>query len=74
MSDPSKPAGPAPPPPPMMCAKCQLALLPGQVMVSYMGNQFPVELLKCPQCGIVYVPEDLATGKMLRVEQALEDK
>jgi uncharacterized OB-fold protein len=30
--------------------------------------------LKCASCGTVFVPEDLATGKMLQVEQALEDK
>jgi len=63
-----------PPAPRLTCAKCKQDLVPGKVMVSYMGNSFPVELLKCPECGIAYVPEELATGKMLRVEQALEDK
>jgi hypothetical protein len=42
--------------------------------VSYMGNSFDVDLLRCPQCGITFVPEDLAVGKMLQVEQALEEK
>ena len=58
----------------MTCAKCKQDLVPGKVPVSYMGNSFPVELLRCPVCGIAYVPGDLATGKMLQVEQALEDK
>ena len=35
---------------------------------------FPVELPVCPQCGFVYVPEELALGKVLSVEKALEDK
>ena len=28
----------------------------------------------CPSCGMVLVPEELATGKMLEVEKILEDK
>jgi len=58
----------------LSCAKCKQELVPGKVAVSYLGNTFPVELLKCPNCGLVFVSEDLATGKMLQVEQALEDK
>ena len=39
-----------------------------------MGNAFPVELPVCPRCHFVYVPEELALGKVLKVEKALEDK
>lgn len=60
--------------PSLSCEKCQRELVLGKVTVSYLGNSFPVELLKCPGCGITFVPEELATGKMLQVEQALEDK
>ena len=60
--------------PEIMCAKCQQPLVPGKVKASYLGNSFEVELLRCPGCGFVYVPEALALGKMLQVEQALEDK
>ena len=35
---------------------------------------FPVEMPVCPKCGFVYVPEELALGKVLAVERALEDK
>lgn len=59
---------------PIVCGKCQLELAPGKVNGTYLGNTFTVELLRCPGCGFVYVPEDLALGKMLQVEQALEDK
>lgn len=59
---------------PWLCARCGRPLEPGQVKVSYLGNAYPVELLKCKQCGLVLVPEDLALGKMAEVEQALEDK
>jgi hypothetical protein len=60
--------------PELVCAKCQLPLVAGKVNVSYLGNSFPVDLQRCPGCGFVYVPEALAAGKMLQVEQALEDK
>jgi hypothetical protein len=39
-----------------------------------MGGTYVVELLKCPRCGLVFIPEDLALGKMAEVEQILEDK
>jgi hypothetical protein len=58
----------------LVCAKCRASLKPGNVTLSYMGSNFPVELYKCPTCGLVYIPEALATGKMQQVEAALEDK
>jgi hypothetical protein len=58
----------------LLCSKCQLVLVTGKVNASYLGNSFPVDLLRCPGCGFTYVSESLALGKMLQVEQALEDK
>ena len=58
----------------LICAKCSVPLVNGKVTGAYLGAEFPVELLRCPECGLVFVPESLAIGKMLRVEQALEDK
>ena len=46
----------------------------GKVEATYLGQRFPVELPRCPSCGFVYISEELALGKMLKVEQALEDK
>lgn len=57
-----------------MCAKCNKPMTPGKVLASYLGSEFRIELWKCPDCGKVLVPKDLAMGKMLQVEQALEDK
>jgi RNase P subunit RPR2 len=59
---------------PLICGKCKLPLALGKVTATYLGSEFPVELWKCSGCGKIYVPEELAIGKMLRVEQALEDK
>lgn len=60
--------------PSYICGKCKQALVLGRVTASYLGSEFPVELWKCPGCGKILVSESLAIGKMLRVEQALEDK
>ena len=46
----------------------------GRARFMYLDNGFPVELPLCPVCGFVYVPEELAVGKVLAVEKALEDK
>lgn len=56
------------------CSRCGVPLQIGKVRIAYLGNAYPVDLLKCPQCGLVMVPEALALGKMLEVEKALEDK
>ena len=57
-----------------VCADCGVPLEPGRVDIAYLGSSFPVELLRCPQCGLVLIPEELALGKMAEVEKALEDK
>lgn len=56
------------------CADCGTPLVIGKVMISYLGSAFPVNLLICPSCGLVFIPEELAMGKMLEVEKSLEDK
>lgn len=56
------------------CGKCGVALETRTVEVAYMGSKYPVELPRCPRCGIVFIPEQLALGKMARIEQLLEDK
>ncbi len=60
--------------PELICAKCQQPMVPGKIKATYLGSSFEVELPRCPSCGFVYVSEALAQGKMLQVEQALEDK
>ncbi|HHW06454.1 MAG TPA: hypothetical protein GXX34_02805 [Clostridia bacterium] len=58
----------------VICAKCNEPLALGKVTLSYLNNSFPVDLYKCPQCSLVFIPEELALGKMEQVEKALEDK
>lgn len=56
------------------CAACDQDLQARKVAVSYLHSVFHVELMACPECGFVLVPADLALGRMLEVEQLLEDK
>ena len=57
-----------------ICLKCNLPLQIGKVSISYLGTVFPADLPRCPGCGQVYISEELALGKMVEVEQLLEDK
>ncbi|AOT71464.1 DVU_1557 family redox protein [Geosporobacter ferrireducens] len=59
---------------PWVCDKCQKKLAVHKVKVRYLEGNFEVELMKCPMCGIVFIDEELALGKMLEVEKGLEDK
>lgn len=58
----------------LVCVKCGIPMEMGKVNISYLGSMFPVDLLQCPQCGLVFIPEELALGKMAEVEKLLEDK
>lgn len=58
----------------LICQKCQMPMEKMEVTLAYLGNSFPVELPRCPRCKQVFIPEELAMGKILRVEKSLEDK
>lgn len=57
-----------------ICARCNQALVIGEVQAAYLESGFPVKLLYCPQCKQVFIPERLALGKVAEVEKSLEDK
>ena len=57
-----------------VCAKCDVMLVPKNKIFSYMGNTFSHEVPRCPVCGRVFIPKELADGKMAKVEQMMEDK
>lgn len=58
----------------IVCQKCGVPLEIGTVRLSYLGSSFPVNLPRCPQCGLAYIPEELALGRISQVEKSLEDK
>ncbi len=57
-----------------ICGCCGAPLVMGKVNVHYMNTTFKPELVHCGVCEIVFIPEDLAEGKMAEVEKTLEDK
>ncbi|MEW5914490.1 MAG: DVU_1557 family redox protein [Thermodesulfobacteriota bacterium] len=57
-----------------LCQPCGRALALGKVNVSYLHNLLPADLHRCPSCGQVMIPEDLAVGKMAEIEMLLEGK
>lgn len=58
----------------LICCKCNVPLELGTISFSYLAHNFSTELPKCPQCGQVYLSEELVTGKVTQVETELEDK
>ena len=58
----------------MFCDKCKLELLPRKTDFSYLGHSFYADILACPGCGQVYIPEELAKGRISEVEMQMEDK
>ena len=58
----------------IVCERCNLELVKAKVKLTYLNMRFEEELYKCPKCSQVFVPEQLATGKILDVEMALEEK
>ena len=60
--------------PTLVCNKCQVGLTPSAATFKYLKRSFQHEVLRCPECGQVYLPEELVTGKMKEVEISLEEK
>ena len=42
---------------PWICDKCKKELSLRKVKVRYLGGNFEVELMKCPECGLVFIGE-----------------
>jgi hypothetical protein len=58
----------------LICQKCLKELVPRKTDFSYLGHSFFTEILKCPECGQVFIPEEIAKGRIAEVEMQLEDK
>lgn len=56
------------------CRRCGCELSRQKVVFDYLSLTFSEELLRCPKCGRVLIPRDLAVGKMVEVEAQLEEK
>jgi hypothetical protein len=58
----------------IICSKCQKELQPTKTYLSYLGHSFFADILRCPECGQVYIPEDLVKSRIADVERQMEDK
>lgn len=58
----------------LICGKCQIGMESARSQFSYLGHVFYADVLRCPSCGQVFIPENLAKGRMAEVEMILEDK
>lgn len=58
----------------VVCFQCQKELQPIKTYLNYLGHSFYADILKCPECGEIYIPEELARGRIADVEMQLEDK
>ena len=56
------------------CSRCQAQLRDQRVDFTYLGHIFHADLPCCPKCGMVFIPQDVAEGKMAEVEAMLEEK
>ena len=58
----------------MICQKCNEPMVLKRTGFTYIGRTFHTEVLQCPTCGLVFVPQDLVKGRMKEVESLMEDK
>lgn len=58
----------------MKCNRCGCPLIMAEVKFSYLERHFTHKVPRCPQCGQVYISEELAEGKMAQLEKSLEEK
>ena len=57
-----------------VCALCNCEMKPANAAFSYMGHTFGADVPRCPKCGQVYIPEELAEKRMVEAETEMEDK
>jgi hypothetical protein len=57
-----------------ICNRCKVPVEVQTVRLQYIKTIFALHLPACPRCGMILIDEELATGKMLEAEKALEDK
>lgn len=58
----------------LVCSKCGVEMAPAKTCFSYLDHSFHTEVMRCPLCGQVFIPESLAKGRMSEVEISIEDK
>jgi len=58
----------------LICDICKVEMVEREVDFSYLNRSFRHKVPRCPQCGQVFISEELASGRMSDVEKMLEEK
>lgn len=58
----------------LICDKCNVPMELIEVQFKYLSRTFRHKVPRCPECGQVSLPEELATGRMADVEAMIEEK
>lgn len=58
----------------LVCHRCRKELEPRKTDFTYLGHTFYADMLRCPECGEVFIPEETVRGRIAEVEMQLEDK
>ncbi len=58
----------------LVCFRCKKELVPAKTDFTYLGHSFYTEVPRCPECGQVYISEELVKSRISDVEMQLEDK
>jgi len=58
----------------LICESCGIYMEEMEANFTYLNRSFRHKVMRCPECGMVYIPEDLARGRMRIVEMTLEEK
>ncbi len=58
----------------MKCHKCNIELEEKPIALTYLGHDFNVKLPCCPNCGQVFISEELAAGRVAQLEADFEEK
>ena len=58
----------------LLCSRCSCKLENIEIHVTYLERHFTHKVPRCPQCGQIYISEELAEGRMAQLEKSLEEK
>lgn len=58
----------------LLCHACQKPLESRKTDFTYLGHTFYADMLRCPDCGQVFIPESLVKSRIQEVEMQMEDK
>ena len=56
------------------CYKCKVEMEEAEIAVLYLDIDGEAEGIQCPECGVKYILEEIATTKVAKAEKMIENK